>query len=75
MSGFRILLKSSEVKVKYCWLQEFNYGVEFLLLIGFDESASEETVKDALASLDKLTKDFPSLIVQSTQGILEIRSE
>ncbi|KAJ9176890.1 hypothetical protein P3X46_012156 [Hevea brasiliensis] len=48
--------------------EEFNYGVEFVHLIAFDESASGAPVEDALVSLEKLMKEFPSLVVQSTQG-------
>ncbi|XP_017231303.1 uncharacterized protein LOC108205755 isoform X2 [Daucus carota subsp. sativus] len=44
--------------------EEFNYGVEFVLLIALDGTA-----EDALESLSKLTMEFPSLIVQSTQGL------
>ncbi|KAF8379458.1 hypothetical protein HHK36_028894 [Tetracentron sinense] len=49
--------------------EEFNYGVEFVLLISVFESALGGPVEDALESLGKLTMEFPSLIVQSTQGI------
>ncbi|KAK0607695.1 hypothetical protein LWI29_018775 [Acer saccharum] len=38
------------------------------LLIAFVESAVNEHIEGALASLGKLTAEFPSLIVQSTQG-------
>lgn len=48
--------------------EEFNYGVEFVHLFAFDDSALGAPVEDALASLEKLKKEFPSLIVQSTQG-------
>ncbi|XP_048233314.1 uncharacterized protein LOC107261700 isoform X2 [Ricinus communis] len=48
--------------------EEFNYGLEFVHLISFDESALGEPIDDALASHETLTKEFPSLIVQSTQG-------
>ncbi|KAF2284928.1 hypothetical protein GH714_032626 [Hevea brasiliensis] len=48
--------------------EEFNYGVEFVHLIAFDESASGAPVEDALVSLEKLMKELPSLVVQSTQG-------
>ncbi|KAJ6873807.1 stress-response A/B barrel domain-containing protein UP3 isoform X2 [Populus alba x Populus x berolinensis] len=48
--------------------EEFNYGVEFVHLFAFDDSALGAPVADALASLEKLKKEFPSLIVQSTQG-------
>ncbi|KAF5746083.1 hypothetical protein HS088_TW06G00248 [Tripterygium wilfordii] len=48
--------------------EEFNFGLEFVLLIAFVESAYGVLAEGALASLDKLTEQFPSLIVQSTQG-------
>ncbi|GAV73781.1 Dabb domain-containing protein [Cephalotus follicularis] len=48
--------------------EEFNYGVEFVLLIAFVESAFGGPVEDALASFKELTEGFLSLIVQSTQG-------
>lgn len=34
--------------------QDFNYGVEFMLLVCFLKTASREATEDALASLDKL---------------------
>ncbi|KAK6947753.1 Stress responsive alpha-beta barrel [Dillenia turbinata] len=48
--------------------EEFNYGVEFILLISFAESALGKPSEDALTSLETLVLEFPSLIVQSTQG-------
>lgn len=48
--------------------EEFNYGVEFVLLIKFYENASHGPAEDALTSLANLAFEFPSLIVQSTQG-------
>lgn len=48
--------------------EEFNYGEEFVLLIAFFESAFGAPVEDALESFRKLTLEFPSLIVQATQG-------
>lgn len=48
--------------------EEFNYGLEFVHLIAFDEQAYGIPVEDALGSYKNLTKEFPSLIVQSTQG-------
>ncbi|KAK9716540.1 hypothetical protein RND81_06G240000 [Saponaria officinalis] len=48
--------------------EEFNYGVEYVLLIKFLESALNGPADDALASLANLVVQFPSLIVQSTQG-------
>lgn len=50
--------------------QEFNYGVEFVLLISFTDSATG-LAEDALASLQSLIMGFPSLVVQSTQGLFE----
>ncbi|KAK4558161.1 hypothetical protein RGQ29_007786 [Quercus rubra] len=49
--------------------EEFNYGVEFVLLISFVDDAFGVPVQHALASLARLTHGFPSLIVQSTQGL------
>lgn len=40
--------------------------MEFVLLVALDGSA-----EDALASLSNLMMEFPSLIVQYTQGISE----
>ncbi|XP_057510416.1 uncharacterized protein LOC130792848 isoform X1 [Actinidia eriantha] len=48
--------------------EEFNYGVEFILLLEFLERALGRPVEEALASLARLTTEFPSLIVQATQG-------
>ncbi|CAK9141859.1 unnamed protein product [Ilex paraguariensis] len=48
--------------------EDFNYGVEFVLLIAFLEGSLGGPAEDALASLEKLTLNFPSLIVQATQG-------
>lgn len=50
------------------WLQDFNFGVELVLLISFIQSAFGGPAEDALESLKRLTAGFPSLIVQSTQG-------
>ncbi|KAJ4846379.1 hypothetical protein Tsubulata_038934 [Turnera subulata] len=47
--------------------EEFNYGLEFIHLIAFDEGAFGTPVEDALKSLENLAQEFPSLIVQSTQ--------
>lgn len=52
---------------KWSWKQEFNYGVEFVLLISFVDDAIG-AIEDALTSLQGLAMGFPSLIVQSTQG-------
>ncbi|XP_061989029.1 uncharacterized protein LOC133707472 isoform X3 [Rosa rugosa] len=48
--------------------EEFNFGVEFVLLISFVDNASDH-VEDALVSLEGLLMGFQSLIVQSTQGV------
>ncbi|XP_044501756.1 uncharacterized protein LOC123222842 isoform X1 [Mangifera indica] len=48
--------------------EDFNFGVEFVLLLAFAESAFGGPVEEALTSLEKLTADLPSLIVQTTQG-------
>ncbi|KAG7956663.1 hypothetical protein I3843_11G134500 [Carya illinoinensis] len=49
--------------------EEFNYGLEFVLLISFVSDAVGGAAEHALASLARLTIGFPSLIVQSTQGL------
>ncbi|PWA38706.1 dimeric alpha-beta barrel [Artemisia annua] len=48
--------------------EEFNFGVEFILLLAFKESSLGEVADDALTSLSKLLMEFPSLIVQATKG-------
>ncbi|VAI14067.1 uncharacterized protein LOC125508127 isoform X2 [Triticum urartu] len=48
--------------------EDFNYGVEFMLLISFLETASRESVEDALAHLQKLIIHYNSFIVQATSG-------
>ncbi|XP_021735861.1 stress-response A/B barrel domain-containing protein UP3-like isoform X2 [Chenopodium quinoa] len=48
--------------------EEFNSGVEFVILIKFHESALDGPAEDVLTSLANLAFEFPSLIVQSTQG-------
>ncbi|URE06990.1 Stress responsive A/B Barrel Domain [Musa troglodytarum] len=47
--------------------EEFNYGVECMLLISISKTAPGHAVEDALASLWNLTMDFGSNIVQATQ--------
>lgn len=49
-------------------MQDFNYGIEFMLLISFLETASREAVENALASLQKLISQCSSFIVQATLG-------
>ncbi|XP_021816864.1 uncharacterized protein LOC110759138 [Prunus avium] len=48
--------------------EEFNFGVEFVLLLSFVDNASGR-VEEALVSLEGLIMGFPSIIVQSTQGL------
>ncbi|XP_042510122.1 uncharacterized protein LOC122085684 isoform X2 [Macadamia integrifolia] len=48
--------------------EEFNYGLEFVLLISVVETGCSGPVDDALATIAKLAMKFPSLIVQATQG-------
>ncbi|KAM7270673.1 hypothetical protein ACFE04_029887 [Oxalis oulophora] len=48
--------------------EEFNFGLEFVLLLSFVESAYGGPLQDALSSLREVTEQLPSLIVQSTQG-------
>lgn len=47
--------------------------MEFILLISFVESKFGGPAEDALASLAELILEFPSLIVQSTQGMFDTR--
>ncbi|KAK1290166.1 hypothetical protein QJS10_CPB18g01506 [Acorus calamus] len=47
---------------------DFNYGVEFMLLISVAENAHEDAVNDALVTLHNLIIKFDSLIIQATQG-------
>ncbi|XP_009626637.1 uncharacterized protein LOC107774056 isoform X2 [Nicotiana tabacum] len=49
--------------------EEFNYGVELVLLIAFVKSSLDGPAEDALLALSKLIMEFPSLIVQATLGI------
>ncbi|XP_062217069.1 uncharacterized protein LOC133917108 isoform X2 [Phragmites australis] len=48
--------------------EDFNYGVEFMLLISFLETSSKEAMEDALASLQKLISQCSYFIVQATFG-------
>lgn len=43
--------------------------MELVLLIAFGKSYLDGPAEDALLTLSKLTMDFPSLIVQATNGI------
>ena len=51
--------------------QEFNYGVECVLLISFSDNASRHAVKEAFDALQSLIVKYNSFIVQATQGIYE----
>lgn len=46
--------------------------MELVLLIKFVESSLDGAAEDALIALDKLTMEFPSLIVQTTKGVLKM---
>lgn len=48
--------------------EEFNYGVEFMLLVEFSRNSLGGPAEDAITSLVNLTMEFPSLIVQATKG-------
>ncbi|XP_047306694.1 stress-response A/B barrel domain-containing protein UP3 [Impatiens glandulifera] len=48
--------------------EDFNNGLDFILLMEFVESARGRPVEDALLSMTKLIEESPSLIVQATQG-------
>lgn len=55
--------------MKYFYWQEFNYGVEFMLLVEFSRNSLGGPAEDAITSLANLTIEFPSLIVQATKGV------
>ncbi|KAM0938806.1 putative stress-response A/B barrel domain-containing protein HS1/DABB1 [Dioscorea sansibarensis] len=48
--------------------EEFNYGVECVLLISFSDNASRHAVKEAFDALQSLIVKYNSFIVQATQG-------
>ncbi|GFQ01331.1 hypothetical protein PHJA_002277000 [Phtheirospermum japonicum] len=48
--------------------EEFNYGVELVLLVAFIKSSLGGPAEDAMALLTNLAMEFPSLIVQATKG-------
>ena len=48
--------------------------MEFILLISIAESELRGRAEEALASLAKLILEFPSLIVQSVQGMSEYKN-
>ena len=67
VSGFenpKVISKGLDCSCK----QEFNFGVEFVLLISFLDNACDQA-EDALVSFEGLLMGFPSLIVQSTRGM------
>ncbi|XP_035817980.1 uncharacterized protein [Zea mays] len=64
--SFSFLFLATERRRKM-W-QDFNYGVEFMLLVSFLKTASREATEDALASLDKLISQCSASIVQATCG-------
>ncbi|XP_020218127.1 uncharacterized protein LOC109801464 isoform X2 [Cajanus cajan] len=49
--------------------EEFNHGLEFVLLISFNEDALGNPAEHALASLALMMLESPSLVVQFTQGL------
>ena len=52
--------------------QEFNHGVEFVLLISFNEDALGNQAEHALASLASIMLESPFFIVQFTHGMLTV---
>ncbi|KAJ1299154.1 hypothetical protein BS78_01G510200 [Paspalum vaginatum] len=55
--------------------EDFNSGIEFMLLVSFLETASEEAMEDALASLQRLIGQCSPFIVQATCGCCLNHSE
>lgn len=55
--------------MKFFFWQEFNYGIELVVLVEFNPSSLGAPAEDAITSLANLTVEFPSLIVQATKGI------
>ncbi|RDX88440.1 hypothetical protein CR513_29968, partial [Mucuna pruriens] len=49
--------------------EEFNHGVEYVLLISFNEDTLGNLAEHALASLASMMLESPSLIVQFTHGL------
>ncbi|KAK4389316.1 hypothetical protein Sango_2268600 [Sesamum angolense] len=73
MRGIVALSLGDLYNAPYLWLfllvlKEFNYGVELVLLIAFRRSSLGGPEEDAMTSLENLTMEFPSLIVQATKG-------
>lgn len=54
--------------MKYFFRQEFNYGIELMVLVEFSPSSLGTPAEDAITSLANLSVEFPSLIVQATKG-------
>lgn len=48
--------------------EDFEYGVEFILLFSVHEDVSVEVIGDALDAFANLIEDFGSSIIQYTQG-------
>eukprot|EP01018_Ginkgo_biloba_P034066 Gb_28450 [translate_table: standard] len=48
--------------------EDFEYGVEFLLLLSMHEGVSVEIIDNALGAFAKIVQDFGSTIIQFTQG-------
>lgn len=48
--------------------EDFNHGVECILLISMVETTLGHAIEDALASLRRLIANFQSYIIQATQG-------
>lgn len=56
--------------MEFFFWQEFNYGVESVVLISFNKSSIGRPAQAALDALANLTLEFPSLIVQATKGVV-----
>lgn len=56
--------------MEFFFWQEFNYGVESVVLISFNKSSIGRPAQTALDALANLTLEFPSLIVQATKGVV-----
>lgn len=49
-------------------MQDFNSGVEFVLLISVLQGAVGDAIEDAMITFHRLTHELKPLIVQKTQG-------
>ncbi|CAL4928630.1 unnamed protein product [Urochloa decumbens] len=65
---WKMTLSLSFAGERWSLWQDFNYGVEFMLLISFLETASQEARDDASSSLQRLISQCSSFIVQATSG-------